>query len=87
MTVKPFYQYKNQITIYHGDTIEVMTYLIAQGITVDAIMADLPYNTTSLKWDILIPMNDHILLKDKPIYYEAYLLGLIKGGASFTPKP
>lgn len=37
-----------------GETIEEMEKLIAEGITVDMIAADLPYGTTSNKWDSLI---------------------------------
>ena len=34
-----------------------MDKLIEEGVIVDAIIADLPYNTTMAKWDIAIPLN------------------------------
>jgi DNA modification methylase len=41
--MKPYY--KNELTtIYNGDCLEVMDYLISQGVKVDAIITDPPYN-------------------------------------------
>ena len=42
--------------LYNGDCLEVMDNLIQQGIKVDAIITDLPYNITSNKWDLMIPL-------------------------------
>ena len=42
---------------YHGDCIEIMDMLIAKGITVDAIITDPPYGTTSCSWDSVIPFD------------------------------
>ena len=54
--MKPYYQ--NELTtIYNGDTLEVMDYLIEQGIKVDAIITDPPYGTTACKWDVVIPLD------------------------------
>jgi site-specific DNA-methyltransferase (adenine-specific) len=54
--MKPYY--KNELTtIYQGDCIEVMDYLIEQGIKVDAIITDPPYGTTACKWDNVIPFD------------------------------
>ena len=39
--------------IYQGDCLEVMKDIDSE--TVDAIICDLPYNTTSNEWDVLIP--------------------------------
>ena len=38
--------------IYQGDCIEVMKDIDSE--SVDAIICDLPYNTTSNEWDVLI---------------------------------
>jgi DNA modification methylase len=43
------------INLHHGDCLEVMDALIAQGVTVDAIITDPPYGTTACKWDSVIP--------------------------------
>jgi len=54
--VKPYYQ--NELTtIYNGDCLDVMDYLIEQGIKFDAIITDPPYGTTACKWDNVIPFD------------------------------
>jgi site-specific DNA-methyltransferase (adenine-specific) len=54
--MKPYY--KNELTtIYNGDCLEVMDYLIEQGIKVDAIITDTPYGTTACSWDSVIPFD------------------------------
>lgn len=50
--MKPYYQ-RNGITIYCGDCLEVMPGLVEP---VDAIIADLPYGTTSCEWDSVISL-------------------------------
>jgi site-specific DNA-methyltransferase (adenine-specific) len=51
--------YKNELTtIYNGDCLEVMDYLIEQGVKVDAIITDPPYGTTACKWDNVIPFDE-----------------------------
>ena len=45
----------DNIKLYNGDCLEVMAELITQGISVDCIITDLPYETTKLKWDKHIP--------------------------------
>lgn len=42
----------NNITLYHGDCLEVMPKL---DITFDACITDPPYGTTACKWDSVIP--------------------------------
>jgi site-specific DNA-methyltransferase (adenine-specific) len=50
--------YKNELTtIYNGDCLEVMDYLIEQGVKVDAIITDPPYGTTACSWDNVIPFD------------------------------
>lgn len=46
----------SNIKLYNGDCLEVMDTLIQQGVKVDAIICDLPYQITSNKWDIRIPL-------------------------------
>ena len=41
--------------LYHGDCLEIMPQLIAQGVKVDAIICDPPFGTTSCDWDSVIP--------------------------------
>ena len=45
------------IELYKGDCLEIMDKLIAEGVKVDAIIADLPYGTTACKWDTIIPFD------------------------------
>ena len=44
--------------LYNGDCLEVMDYLIEQGIKVDCILTDPPYGTTKCKWDSIIPFDE-----------------------------
>ena len=43
------------VKLYNGDCLEVMDRLIKEGIKVDAVIADIPFGTTSCKWDSIIP--------------------------------
>jgi len=54
--LKPFYSTKLG-TLYKGDCLEVMDYLIEKGITVDAIITDPPYAITNFEWDNIIPFD------------------------------
>ena len=45
------------IRLEHGDCLEVMDKLIEEGIKVDAIITDPPYQITACKWDKLIPFD------------------------------
>ena len=42
--------------IYNGDCLEIMDRLIEEGVKVDCILSDIPYGTTSCKWDNIIPL-------------------------------
>jgi DNA modification methylase len=53
----PFYD-RDGITLYQGDCLEVMPYLISQGVKVDATICDIPYGTTACSWDQVIPFDD-----------------------------
>lgn len=43
------------IRLIHGECLEEMDKLIAEGVKVDMILCDLPYGTTQCKWDTIIP--------------------------------
>ena len=43
------------IDLIQGETLEEMQKLVDKGVVVDMILADLPYGTTSNKWDAVIP--------------------------------
>ena len=45
----------NDILAIQGDCLEGMQKLIDKGVTVSAIIADLPYGTTTSSWDSVIP--------------------------------
>ena len=46
------------VKLYQGDCLEVMDYLIEQGMVVDAIITDPPFGTTKCKWDSIIPFDE-----------------------------
>lgn len=48
-------QNDNQTTLLHGDCLELMKTLPDK--SVDLILCDLPYGTTSCKWDSIIPLD------------------------------
>ena len=51
--------------LIQGDCLEVMDELIREGIKVDAIITDPPYQTTACAGDTLIPFNKHIMLRKR----------------------
>lgn len=53
--IKESYYHTLNGMLFHGDTIEWMSKLPDKSI--DCIIADLPYGTTSCKWDIIIPFD------------------------------
>ena len=55
------------INLYNGDCLEIMDKLIADSVTVDAIIADPPYGTTACKWDNVIPFDEMWLRLNKLI--------------------
>ena len=48
----------SKIDLHKGEALETMDKLIEQGITVDTIICDPPYGTTSCKWDSIIPFDE-----------------------------
>jgi len=46
------------IELHNGEALTVLDELINKGITVDAIICDPPFGTTSCKWDSVIPFDD-----------------------------
>jgi len=53
--------------LLHGDCLEVMDELIAEGVKVDAIITDPPYGTTTCTWDNIIPFDEMWLRLNKLI--------------------
>ena len=56
MFISPFYS-TNLGNLYKGDCLEIMDYLISQGIKFDAIITDPPYAVTRYVWDTVIPFD------------------------------
>lgn len=54
MDMKPYYQ-DDLVTLYHGDCLEILPSVDAG--SADMILCDLPYGTTSNKWDSQIPLD------------------------------
>jgi len=48
----------NNCTLVNGDCLEVMDDMIENGIKVDAVICDPPYQITACKWDKMIPFDD-----------------------------
>ena len=77
--------------LIQGNCLEVMDKLIEEGVKVDAIITDPPYQTTACSWDLLIPFNDHIMLpksnKSKkliPVYRDEYVLRELKKSREYS---
>ena len=70
--------------LYEGDCLKMMDKLIEEGIKVDMILTDPPYGTTACKWDIVIPFNKYIVIKegkkDKILYKDEFMLRKFKEG-------
>ena len=47
----------NQIDLYKGDCLDILSQLIDKGIKVDSIITDIPYGTTKCNWDTIIPFD------------------------------
>lgn len=56
MIFNPYYETELG-SLYNGDCIEVMDYLINKGVKVDAIITDPPYAITGYSWDKIIPFD------------------------------
>lgn len=44
----------DNIALYHGDCLEVLPRLAAEGLKVDMVLTDPPYGTTNCRWDSVI---------------------------------
>ena len=53
--------------LIHGECLQEMDKLIADGVKVDAIITDPPYGTTACKWDSVIPFDEMWLRLNKLI--------------------
>ena len=64
--------------LYNEDCLIAMDRLIEDGVKVDAIITDPPYQTTACAWDQLIPFNKHIMVqkgtKQIPMYEDEWVL-------------
>ena len=80
MTTNDIEKYK----LYLGDCLEVMDKLIEKGVKVDMILTDPPFGTTACKWDIIIPFNRYIVVKEgkkeKILYKDEFMLKKFKEG-------
>ena len=69
--------------LFKGDCLEVMDKLIENGVKVDAIITDPPYQITNSDWDLLIPFNNHIKVKNKRgkeiiMYEQDYIMYMLE---------
>lgn len=55
--MKHYINEDKSIRLYNGDCLEVMDKLIENGVKVDAIITDPPYNSTDCEWDSIIPLD------------------------------
>ena len=69
-------------TLLQGDCLNVMNYIKDKSI--DMILCDPPYGTTDCEWDSVIPFNKHIIINDKIIYFDDYILKEIKTGKPYN---
>ena len=46
------------VQLFQGECLDVMGQLIADKVTIDAIITDPPYGTTACKWDSVIPFDE-----------------------------
>ena len=73
----------SNITLYQGDCLEEMKKIPDK--SVDLILCDLPYGTTSCSWDVIIPFED--LWKEyKRIITNKGVIALFGDGRLFTAK-
>jgi len=69
------------IKIYNGDCLEVMSRFKDKSF--DAIITDPPYGTTACKWDSVIPFSKHLVLNNKIVYENEFILHQVKHGMSY----
>ena len=73
----------SNVTLYIGDCLKEMRKIADK--SVDLILCDLPYGTTSCKWDNIIPFDD--LWKEyKRIITDTGVIALFGDGSLFTAK-
>jgi len=72
------------IKIYNGDCLEIMSKI--QDKSIDAIITDPPYGVISraCKWDSVIPFNKHLVLNNKIVYEDEFILHQVKHGTSYN---
>lgn len=65
---------------YNQNCIEVLKNI---ELKFDLILCDLPYNTTSLEWDVIIPMEDYIIDNKKNLNLKQYMEKSFKEGLCY----
>ena len=71
----------SSISLQHGDCLELMNNIPDKSI--DMILCDLPYGTTACKWDSVIPLNEHIIIKNKIYSFNDYLQQELKKNINY----
>lgn len=67
--------------VYFGDCLELMDSI--ENNSIDMILCDLPYGITSCDWDKKIPLVNYIIVDNKILYEDEYIIMNIKKGKSF----
>lgn len=67
--------------LFHGDCLNILPNIPDK--SVDMIFADLPYGTTQNEFDKQIPMLDYVMVGDKVLDREAYLLREYRAGTPY----
>ena len=58
----------SDVKLFNGDCLEIMPKLADEGVKVDLVLTDVPYGTTSCKWDNIIPFDEMWDCLDKLTY-------------------
>jgi site-specific DNA-methyltransferase (adenine-specific) len=62
----------NDNILIKGDCFDIFKFI--EDNSVNAIIADLPYGRTNCKWDSVLPLNEHVLLKNRYLERDEYYL-------------
>lgn len=71
----------SEIKLLQGDCLELMKNIPDKSI--DAVICDLPYGTTACGWDKIIPLDEFVLIDNKVLCYDEYLLWAFKQGLAY----
>lgn len=67
--------------LFHGDCMAIMQDIPDKSI--DMIFADLPYGTTQNEFDKPLPLTDYVMVGEKPLEQEQYLLRAYQAGVPY----